>query len=166
MYQSRALNARRRLWIVHHPIVDVAQRKTLVVRFLCAPDAVLALGQPASNLQDLIKAWSFLGPAKSSKIRTRRFRRERTKTVRTLPSDVLPEFAIPTPPGTSRRTRRRTNTRVSTRTERSTQPDRGSDETGQNPTTSGFDIQRKEILIRDREGLDLMPATFGIFFQT
>ena len=29
---------------------------------------------------------------------------------------------------------------------------------------SVFDIQRKKVLIRDRKGVDLMPATFGIFF--
>ena len=150
---------------MHHPIVvDVAQRRTLVTGFLSIPHAVLALSQPASNLQDLIRAGSFLGPTKSSKKRTRRFRRERTKTVRTLPSDVLPESNAPAPPRASRRTRRRRNARVSTRTERGTQSDRGSDGTGQDPRTSVLDIQRRKSLIRDRKGLDLMPATLRIFF--
>ena len=76
---------------------------------------------------------------------------------------MLPESDIPTPAQTSRRTRRRRNTRARTRTER-TQPDRGSAGTGQDPRKSVFDIQRKKVLIRDRKGVDLMPATFGIFF--
>ena len=127
---------------MHHPVVDVAQRRTLVTGFLSIPDAVLALSQPASNLQDLIGAGSFLGPTKSSKKWTRRFRRERTKTVRTLPSDVLPESNAPAPPRASRRTRRRRNARVSTRTERGTQSDRGSDGTGQDPRTSVLDRRK------------------------
>ena len=84
--------------------------------------------------------------------------------VRTLPSDVLPESNAPAPPRASRRTRRRRNARVSTRTERGTQSDRGSDGTGQDPRTSVLDIQRRKSLIRDRKGLDLMPATLRIFF--
>ena len=46
---------------MHHSIVDVAQRRTFVSGFLSITDAVLALSQPASNLQDLIRAWSFKG---------------------------------------------------------------------------------------------------------
>jgi hypothetical protein len=38
------------------PQSKCSTKKDLVSRFLSVPDAVLALSQPASNLQDLIRA--------------------------------------------------------------------------------------------------------------